>query len=53
MKLFGVIPVPDGEYLAKLKNSRDLYLKRIAELEVQVEEEKILKEMNSRDRPTQ
>jgi hypothetical protein len=40
MKMVGMAPVSDDEYLAKLKRKREMYLKRIAMLEQQVEEEK-------------
>ena len=43
MKFFGIVPITDEEYLAKLKKSRDVYLKRISELEKQAEEETLLK----------
>jgi hypothetical protein len=42
MKLFGVIPISDEEYLRKLKHSREIYLRRIAVLEKRVEEDKML-----------
>ncbi|KAF9532221.1 hypothetical protein CPB83DRAFT_890967 [Crepidotus variabilis] len=45
MKLFGVIPVSDDDYLSKLRRSRELYVKRIAELEAQINEDKSLKDM--------
>lgn len=41
MKMVGMAPVSDDEYLAKLKRKREMYLKRIATLEQQVEEEKV------------
>jgi len=40
LKAAGLIPVSDEEYLAKLKRTREVYLKRMVELEQQVEEEK-------------
>ena len=40
LKVFGLAPVSDEEYLAKLKKTREVYLKRMAELEKQVEEDK-------------
>jgi len=40
LKAVGLIPVSDEEYLAKLKRTREVYLKRMVELENQVEEEK-------------
>ena len=40
LKAVGLIPVSDEEYLAKLKRTREVYLKRMVELEQQVEEEK-------------
>jgi len=40
MKMVGMAPVSDDEYLTKLKRKREMYLKRIATLEQQVEEEK-------------
>ena len=40
LKVVGLFPVSDEEYLAKLKRTRDVYLKRMAELEKQIEEEK-------------
>jgi len=43
LKLFGVVPISDEEYLAKLKRSREIYLKRIGELENQIEEENLNK----------
>jgi hypothetical protein len=39
-KAIGLIPISDEEYLAKLKRTREVYLKRIVELEQRVEEEK-------------
>lgn len=42
LKLFGVVPISDEEYLAKLKRSREIYLKRIGELENQIGEEKLI-----------
>lgn len=36
----GVRVMSDNEYLDKMRRTRDGYLKRIAQLEVQVEEEK-------------
>lgn len=43
MKLFGVIPLSDEEYLAKLRKSREIYLRRIGELEKQIEAERLTK----------
>lgn len=43
LKLFGVVPISDEEYLAKLKWSREIYLKRIGELENQIGEESLTK----------
>jgi hypothetical protein len=43
LKAVGLIPVSDEEYLAKLKRTREVYLKRMAELEQQAEEEKTTK----------
>lgn len=40
LKAVGLIPVSDEEYLAKLKRTRETCLKRMVELEQQVEEEK-------------
>lgn len=40
LKLVGLVPVSDEEYLTKLKRMREVYLKRMVELEKQVEEEK-------------
>jgi hypothetical protein len=40
MKLLGVIPLSDEEYLAKLRKSREIYLRRIGELEKQIGEER-------------
>lgn len=40
LKLFGVIPISDEEYLMKLRQSREIYLKRIAVLEKRVEDDK-------------
>jgi len=40
LKAVGVIPISDEEYLVKLKRTRDVYLKRMVDLENQVEEEK-------------
>ena len=40
LKVVGLVPISDEEYLAKLKRTREGYLKRMAELEKQVEEEK-------------
>jgi len=40
LKTVGLIPVSDEEYLAKLKRTREVYLKRMVELEQQVKEEK-------------
>ena len=40
LKVVGLVPISDEEYLAKLKRTREVYLKRIVELEKQVEEEK-------------
>lgn len=42
MKLFGLVPISDEEYLDKLRRSREIYLKRITVLEKQIEEEKPL-----------
>jgi hypothetical protein len=39
LKAVGVIPISDEEYLAKLKRTRDVYLKRMVDLENQVEEQ--------------
>lgn len=41
LTFIGVRPMSEEEYLAKMKRTRDAYLKRIAELELQAEEEKI------------
>ncbi|KAF8912109.1 hypothetical protein CPB84DRAFT_1957752 [Gymnopilus junonius] len=41
LSFLGVRPMSDEEYLAKMKRTRDAYLKRIAELELQVEVEKV------------
>ena len=49
--MFGLAPLSDDEYIGKLKRTRDVYLKKIAQLEVAValeEEEKRLKEEMSR-----
>ncbi|KAF5330754.1 hypothetical protein D9619_005323 [Psilocybe cf. subviscida] len=49
--MFGLVPLSDDEYLGKLKRTRDVYLKKISQLEVAVameEEEKRLKEELSR-----
>ncbi|KAF8163622.1 hypothetical protein B0H34DRAFT_330712 [Crassisporium funariophilum] len=43
LKTVGLLPVSDEEYLNKMERTREVYLKRIAELERQVEEEKVLK----------
>ncbi|KAF8809024.1 hypothetical protein BYT27DRAFT_7254907 [Phlegmacium glaucopus] len=43
LKAVGLIPVSDEEYLVKLKRTREVYLKRMVELEQQVEEEKTSK----------
>ena len=40
LKVVGLVPVSDEEYIAKLKRTREVYLKRMVELEKQVEEEK-------------
>ena len=40
LKVIGLAPVSDEEYLLKLKRSREVYLKRMVELEKQVEEER-------------
>jgi hypothetical protein len=37
---FGMQPLSDEEYLTKLKNTRNIHLKRIEELEQQLEAEK-------------
>ena len=47
LKVVGLVPVSDEEYLAKLKRTREVYLKRMAELEKQVEEEKNTKMASS------
>ncbi|KJA14817.1 hypothetical protein HYPSUDRAFT_194783 [Hypholoma sublateritium FD-334 SS-4] len=39
LKTIGMTPVTDEEYIAKMKKTRDVYLKRIHELEVQLETE--------------
>ena len=39
LKLVGLVPVSDEEYLTKLKRTREVYLKRMVELEKQVDEE--------------
>ncbi|KAF9479304.1 hypothetical protein BDN70DRAFT_700289 [Pholiota conissans] len=36
----GLEPITDDEYISKMKKTRDVYLKRIAELETQLEKEK-------------
>lgn len=36
----GLVPITDDEYVSKMKKTRDVYLKRIEELEAQLEEEK-------------
>jgi hypothetical protein len=41
MNVVGMVPVSDDEYLSKLKRKREMYLRRIAMLERQVEEEKV------------
>ncbi|KDR73651.1 hypothetical protein GALMADRAFT_251427 [Galerina marginata CBS 339.88] len=46
LSMIGVRPLSDEEYLAKMKRTRNAYLKRIAELELQKEEEKVLKELD-------
>lgn len=43
LKVVGLAPVSDEEYLAKLKKTREVHLKRMAVLEKQVEEEKSTK----------
>ena len=40
LKVVGLVQISDEEYLAKLKKTREVYLKRMVELEKQVEEEK-------------
>ena len=47
LKLVGLVPVSDEEYLTKLKRTREVYLKRMVELEKQVEEEKNTKKPRS------
>ena len=42
MKFFGVAPISDEDYLAKLRRSREVYLQQIAELEKRIEEERII-----------
>lgn len=42
-KAVGLIPVSDEEYLAKLKRTREVYMRRMVELEQKVEEEKTTK----------
>ncbi|KAF8969645.1 hypothetical protein BDZ97DRAFT_2072267 [Flammula alnicola] len=44
LKTIGMKPISDEEYLAKLKKTREVYLTRIAELEGQAEEERILQD---------
>lgn len=39
LKTIGMTPVTDEEYIAKMKKTRNVYLKRIHELEVQLETE--------------
>lgn len=46
MKMVGMAPISDDEYLKKLKRKREMYLKRIAALEQQVEEEKTTEELD-------
>jgi hypothetical protein len=43
LKLFGVVPISDEEYLEKLRRSREIYLQRIAKLEEQIEEDKLIR----------
>ena len=43
LKAVGLIPVSDEEYLAKLKRTRDVYMKRIVELEQKAGEEETAK----------
>ena len=43
LKAVGLIPISDEEYLARLKRTREVYLKRMVQLEKQVEEEKNIK----------
>jgi len=43
MQLFGFVPISDEEYLEKLRRSREIYLRRIAVLEKQIEDEKLMK----------
>jgi hypothetical protein len=45
LSMIGVRPMSEQEYLAKMKRTRDAYLKRIAELELQRGEEKVLREL--------
>jgi len=40
LQAVGLIPLSDEEYLAKLKRTREVYMKRVVELEQKVEEEK-------------
>jgi spore coat protein CotH len=40
LKAVGLVPISDEEYLARLKRTRDVHLKRMVQLEKQVEEEK-------------
>jgi hypothetical protein len=47
LKLVGLAPVSDEEYLTKLKRTREVYLKRVVEFEKQVEEEKNTKKPRS------
>ena len=47
LKLVGLVPVSDEEYLTRLKRTREVYLKRMVELEKQVEEEKNTKKPSS------
>ena len=47
LKLVGLVPVSDEEYLTKLKRTQEVYLKRMVELEKQVEEEKNTKKPRS------
>jgi len=43
MKMIGFIPVSEEEALNKMTKTRDAYLKRIAELEREIDEDKALK----------
>jgi hypothetical protein len=40
LKVVGLVPISNEEYIARLKRTREGYLKRMVELEKQVEEEK-------------